>query len=970
MQERVECPSCGQAVLIESNTAVAICIHCGAQIVAPLPAQDADSLLAAVAAQSRTARPTPAPKRTSVGPILAVAACIAIAIGLVIAIILVVSRKSAPPAVADTPVSDPYPQLVAMKSKAESLALAGKLAEAHAAYDQLIRSAAQLGANDARSRDLIAAAQSDEDRIYRTLLSQNQPNSAPAERPAPYEAPLTATATAPAEPEFPSPRDSVAIAPRSSSSNSPSPRLAFPAPSRGAGSTRPAQPAAPIASAELDTRIGQAMQKAVDLILSRFNGPELGPTADPSTAYRAGLHALCVYALLQAGQSLSDDRLSIHGKLMPQLIEAAKSHSLDPRDDPIQAPLTYAHSLRAAALAVYDRPEDRKVLKADVDWLIRAQRDGAYTYDDRNPQSITAMLDIPWDNSNSQYGLLGVWAGAEVGIEVPGKYWEAVDRHWKATQQPDGQWCYAPYKPTPSLSMTCGGLASLMVTYDWLDIPKLNNVVGRDPFPGSIGVGLRWLETADHCVQTPNPQTFYIGYDLYSLERVGLASGLKFFGAHDWYRELAEKSLSYQWPSGAFGREAVDDQSVIGTAYTLLFLARGRHPVFMDKLRFDGAWANRPRDIANLTRYASRELERPMNWQVVSVDRPWHDWFDSPLLYIASHVPPKFTPDQYANLRAFVEAGGLIFTEDDADSGTFTKWVADLARQVCPDYPPQTLPTSHVLYSIFQRIRMPTKLLAVSNGSRLLIVHCPFDFARSWQLRDDKMHADRFNLGTNIFVYAAGKSDFRNRVASPFIADPPGEPTSKLRLARISYAGNWNPEPYAWKRFSRLLQTETGKSLDIQTASAEDLAPNTAPLSHLTGTASYHFTDSETSALKNYVESGGILLIDSAGGQAAFANSIQHDLLPRAFPNVRLAPIPSDHPLMANLSLRLRPYAIDQLGRSPPAIQLAQAGRGYVLFTPLDLHTGLLNTNTWGILGYTPESSEQFMRNLVTWAGQ
>jgi hypothetical protein len=46
---------------------------------------------------------------------------------------------------------------------------------------------------------------------------------------------------------------------------------------------------------------------------------------------------------------------------------------------------------------------------------------------------------------------------------------------------------------------------------------------------------------------------------------------------------------------------------------------------------------------------------------------------------------------------------------------------------------------------------------------------------------------------------------------------------------------------------------------------------------------------------------------------------------------------------------------------------LAQAGRGYMLFTPLDLHTGLLNTSTWGILGYTPQSCEQFAKNLVAW---
>lgn len=756
----------------------------------------------------------------------------------------------------------------------------------------------------------------------------------------------------------------------------PSPRQAFPAPSRGLGATRPngafAQAPTPALPArkedDLDTRIGQSMQKAVDLILSRFNGPELARTTDPNPVYRAGLHALCVYALLQAGQSLDDERLSMHGKLMPQLIEAMKSHSLQTNGASLGDPVTYAHSLRAAALALYNRNEDAKTLKADVAWLVKAQRDGAYTYDDVNSRAAGPMDQMPWDNSNSQYGLLGTWAGAEVGMEVPLRYWEAVDKHWKSTQQRDGQWTYAPYKPTTSLSMTCGGIASLMVTYDYLDIPKLRGAVGRDPFPGQIGLGLKWLETADNCLNTPNPETFYIGYDLYSLERVGLASGLKFFGKHDWYRELAEQSLKLQWPTGAFGRETIDDDTIIGTAYTLLFLARGRHPVFMEKLRFDEYWANRPRDIANLARYASKQLERPLNWQVVSTDRQWQDWFDSPVLYIASHQPPQLTDEQYANLRAFVEAGGLIFTQADGGSEAFNKWVPELVRRICPEYELQTLPKTHLLYSIYQKIKLPTKLEAISNGSRLMLVHCPFDFAVSWQQRDDEMWPDRFNLALNIFIYAAGKTDFRNRVVSPWVPPPSGEPTWKLRLARISYAGNWDPEPYAWTRFARVLQTETSKALDIQSIAAKDLAVGVAPIAHLTGTASYHFTDAEVAAIKTYVESGGILLIDSTGGQPAFASSIEKDLLPRAFPVMKLAPIPPDHPLLANLSLRLRPYAMDQFGRQSPPIQLAQMSHGYVIFTPLDVTAGLLDTNTWGILGYTPQSCEQFMRNLVTWS--
>ena len=58
------------------------------------------------------------------------------------------------------------------------------------------------------------------------------------------------------------------------------------------------------------------------------------------------------------------------------------------------------------------------------------------------------------------------------------------------------------------------------------------------------------------------------------------------------------------------GHRPVLNQELTETAYCLLFLARGRHPILMNKLRFDGFWANRPRDVANLARFASKELER------------------------------------------------------------------------------------------------------------------------------------------------------------------------------------------------------------------------------------------------------------------------------------------------------------------------------------------------------------------------
>src|SRR5205823_4958533 len=46
-------------------------------------------------------------------------------------------------------------------------------------------------------------------------------------------------------------------------------------------------------------------------------------------------------------------------------------------------PATYGRGLRASALAVYNRPEDRDALYEDGAWLVLAEVLGGYTYDDR-----------------------------------------------------------------------------------------------------------------------------------------------------------------------------------------------------------------------------------------------------------------------------------------------------------------------------------------------------------------------------------------------------------------------------------------------------------------------------------------------------------------------------------------------------------------------------------------------------------
>ena len=710
-----------------------------------------------------------------------------------------------------------------------------------------------------------------------------------------------------------------------------------------------------------DEKIGAAITRGIDHLLRQFDPKThlliVSPDREPIAA---GLDILCVYALMQCQQATNDPRLNPHGELMPAMIEAMKRLNLAGYTYE-----TYARGLRATALALYNRPEDRQILGQDALALMKGSHAGGYTYTLARSSLVRDDGADHWDNSNSQYGLLGVWSAAEVGFDVPDGYWALVQKHWMSCQFANGQWDYSTRgEGEGTHSMTCAGLASLFVTRDYLEIPKLGAEVGRDPFTAALAKGLSWLERGRNSVALDHG-----AYDLYGLERVGLASGFKFFGKHEWYRELATITVANQSPRGGWGGD-------VETAYSLLFLSRGRHPVLMNKLRFDGYWANRPRDAANLARFVGYQLERPLNWQVVPMTRDWTEWADSPILYIASHKAIKFSEADYVKIRSYVENGGMLYMQADGGTIEFNRFAHEAAHKLFPQYEMVSLPPNHPLCSVLYKFKPGANLHIVTNGARILMLYAADDESKWWQARDDKIKPLPFQLGTNMFVYASGKRDLRNHLNSTYIPAVHATPSATYRLARLKYAGNWDPEPEAWHRFSRWFHLNTGYALNIIETPIKDLKVETAPIAHLTGTARYDLTAEEADALEKYVRSGGLLLVDLCGGTGAFDKSIQSSLFFKAFAGTPSHVISPSHPVlsagakgMEDLSKPvLRPFAIDVIGARGGMPEEIVAGKGHVLFTSLDITSGLLGTGTWGIIGYDPNYAQSLVKNAVLWA--
>jgi hypothetical protein len=795
--------------------------------------------------------------------------------------------------------------------------------------------------------------------------------------------------------------------------------------------TRPAPRVVPADPTVLtDEMIEAAIKKGAAHLLKQFDKDQHVAGVkellkEGNDSHAGGLDALAVYALMQAGLSVDDaklnEQLSFKGEPMQAKIRAMMKFNLDKGHQS-----TYAYGLRSTALALFlnhtpefdpkaekgsalaaFKREVRDRLKDDAAWGVMATIDGSYSYVKNaktTPKTVKELLDyyeklrkdlaankdLPvakggYDNSNCQYGLLGVWSAADAEVEVPTLYWYLVANHWMKKQEGNGMWSYSDGKEgAPTINMTCAGLASMLVTHEYIEPVVLQGHVGREPYNVPIKKGLNWFETGNNGVNVNG------GYGTYGVERVGLASGFKFFGQHDWYRELSLRLIKAQKPDGGWN-------DVVNTSYYLLFLARGRHPIVMNKLRFDGDpksnpgyWANRPRDAANLTRSVGKMLEKPLNWQVINVSTPWTEWLDAPILTLSSHQPFKFNPQEMDKIRNYVEAGGILYTQADGASPTFDKFAHNLAvelfkKELVP------VPADHPIFSLADgvyKIQPPPPLKMVTNGSRILMLHSSVDAARYWQSRDDKGKGKPyFQLGVNLFIYASGKTgELRNRLETLNVAAVPDKvpAIATVPVARLSYSGAWDPEPGAWRRFANWFQWQTSYKMTPSEVRLDDLKPfdlarKGDPLNFrfatLTGTVKQNWQPQQIAAVKAYVESGGVLLVDVTGGANAFDQSAQQ-LIQQAFPGTAMQQVPQNHPLVAgtapgteNITRRqLRKVVIEKLGRAHGQLMMLTAGNGAVIFSPLDVTSGLLGTNTGGIIGYESSYAMKLMKNAVIWS--
>lgn len=699
----------------------------------------------------------------------------------------------------------------------------------------------------------------------------------------------------------------------------------------------------------------------------------------PNYAQEGGVTALATYALLEAGVAPDDADLA-------KAVEVVRR--LEHRS-------TYVVSLKVLALVSADAKRYRAEIQSAADWMVEHQSaTGAWGYGTPPPAAMAEIriggaLDQAKDEirlrqqyerpdaSNSQFALLALAEADHAGARVPLKTWQMADRHFRATQLPGGGWGYVYHDPDPDEaygSITAAVLAGLYLCHERLAANEPAQTTADRL--AVIERGIDWITDRFTLKENPNRALAWYYFWLYSLERLGVISGRRSFGDHDWFLEGTELLVRGQQPDGRWTDRLYYD------ALCLLFLVKGYKPLLVQRLVWPGPWRRDPRDLNHLVTFlGDRVGGGPVDWQTLDAQAPMADYLAAPILHVTGRGPLGLAPALAERLAEYVGQGGLLLLDAEGGDEVFRESARTLVQALFPDAALAPLPADHPLARVVHRVD-PAALgvQMVQVGCRAGILLADKGLADAWAKANPSRPDDGLRFGENLAVYATVGDALpeRLRQVDAFQMPAEAEPADNVcRIGQIQHDGDWQPRPYALPALLKDLAERFGVAVHSRPVPVRlgEADLSRYPVLYLTGHHTFRLSEAERAALKGYLDRGGFLWAHACCGRAAFDKALG-DLVADLFPDSPLKPLPEDHdiyngkvgPRIETVRYADAVRAAEPDLNTPVLYGLERNGHLVLVHSPYGLADGLDGLKTYGARSVDRPDARRLVVNILLYA--
>ena len=399
---------------------------------------------------------------------------------------------------------------------------------------------------------------------------------------------------------------------------------------------------------ELPKAVAATIKKGTDYLKSSFTGPRAAGIISGSSGHGIGPTALSGIALLEAKTPASEPAIkAITEAVRNAAYKESRTYQLalcliylDILEDPADVPLVQMLAVRLLAGQNADGGWSYfcvgKVSDETEQWLranLKANQQETQPGESEkkavpklhpNVEKYRAALsDSPQpthngrgtdDNSNTQFGILGLWLARKHGVPVEASL-NSVERRFLASQDQDGGWAYTNggIGVRGSGSMTAAGLLGLATGVARRDVHRDENKPRKEPTPNNkpkdndpsfipgpkaVEPEKKTAESGENPQRTPAVQrglaafgdyfSAKVGggygpekissdrdyYFLWSVERVGVIFGVDIIGGIDWYDTGSKWLIAIQKANGSWGPSQASGGPEVTTSFALLFLCK------------------------------------------------------------------------------------------------------------------------------------------------------------------------------------------------------------------------------------------------------------------------------------------------------------------------------------------------------------------------------------------------------------
>lgn len=375
-----------------------------------------------------------------------------------------------------------------------------------------------------------------------------------------------------------------------------------------------------------------------------------------------------------------------------------------------------------------------------------------------------------------------------------------------------------------------------------------------------------------------------------------------------------------------------------------------------------------PRTLGNLLKVMKRDTNTDYASEVKGLDEISPDPNVNPVVYFTTHYNFEFSPKQRETLREFMLKGGtLILNPGRGSKPAYDSAIRELGLIIPQGSIQQLSPDNPIFHSYYDldkidaflgeqgRKTIEPRVSGLTIDCRVagIVLRLGIDSCAE-DVRDGidmvPVPEDAQRLGINILSYSSAMRAWRESVKNKVILHDSSNVSraGSLSIAQLKYNGEWKTRhaalPILLSQFNQVSGTPVKYNYEEIGITDKKLFDN--PVVFMTGHEQFSLSPEERKNLRDYLDSGGMLLAEACCGRKGFDFSFRREIN-NLFPGESLEVVASDSVLyrMPNRIGQMKvTSALENQLKSPTAdprlMRLNHDGKDAVIYSPLGLQGG------------------------------